>query len=284
MPDVLDIIRGLGEKEESLIGSEFVSPIFHNTRVITLVKGLVYSLFVPRTKPGWYRIKPVSVGEAEIAGEADLLQREDYLRRFPRIRVVLIQKQDDYYIGLPLKNNNQGLSFHNPLPVLLSSDVISSFETVICGFDGSNLWFMDVDPSSDMIKSDYLREQFEKGTDPDKIRFKGLSLEEKIAYSVRCSLDKNHRELLKQRTLKQDVEFAGGQFVKYEERGDHYSVTYKVDDHEYTSYISKDPIHQVLTAGICLDGGDKDFDLTSLITVIREGQRRNLIHRFHNTR
>lgn len=284
MRDILDTIRNLGEKEEALIGGEFISPIFRNTKVITLIKGLVHRLNIPKTKPGWYSIRPTSIDKAEISGEADLMQIEQYLKRFPKVRIILIQKQNGYYLGLPLKNNNQGLNYKNTIPVYLVGDNTASFETIICGFDGINLWFKDTDPSSDLIKSEYLREQFKKGMEPEKIRFKGLSIEEKIAYSLRFSLDKNHRELLKHRNIKQDVEFAGGQFVKYEERQDHYSVTYEIDGEEYTSYISKDPTHQVLTAGICLEGGDKDFDLTSLITVIREGQRRNLIHRFHNTR
>jgi len=93
----------------------------------------------------------------------------------------------------------------------------------------------------------------------------------------------NHRERMKEVTLRNDVEFAGGQFIRHEEKNDHYSVTYEVDGQQYTSYISKDPIHQVLTAGICLEGGDKDFDLKSLISVIREGQQRKAIFRFHNT-
>jgi hypothetical protein len=281
---ILDTIRNLGEIEEALIGDEFISPVFRNIVVVTQIKGLVHKLSIPKTKPGWYRIRPKNIGEAEIAGEADLMQIEMYLKRFPKVRIILIQKQDGYYIGIPLKNNSQGLDYRNTIPVYLADDNTAPFETIICGFDGMNLWFKDMDPSSDLIKSEYLRDQFKEGMEPEKIRYKGLSIEEKIAYSLRFNLDKNHREVLKQRNLKQDVEFAGGTFVKHEERQDHYSVTYKIDGQEYTSYISKDPTHQVLTAGICLEGGDKNFDLTSLITVIREGQRRNLIHRFHNTR
>lgn len=282
--NTLDIIQKLGEKEDALIGSSFVSPVFNNTNVITLVSGLVYSLKIPRVSPGWYCVKAISNTEAEIVEEADLMQIEEYLKKFPKIRIILIQKQGNYHIGIPFKNNNQDFNFRNPLPIFLTDDNVDLFETVICRFDGGNLWFNNIDPSSDLIKSEHLRDAFEKGIEPSKICYKGLSIEEKVAYSLRFNLDKNHRELLKHKNLKKDIEFAGGRLIKFDERKDHYSVTYKVDNQEYTSYISKDPVHQVLTAGICLEEGDKNFDLTSLISVIREGQRRNLIYRFHNTR
>ena len=280
---VLDLIQSLGEAEDSLTETEFVSPVFHTDSVVMWVKGLVHRLKIPKARPGWYRIRPTDTWNAEIVSEADLMDIESYLNRFPRIRLVLVSKQGDYHLGVPLKSNAYGLQMHNPLPVFLVNDMPLLLDTVICGFDGSSLWYADLDMANDPAKGDYLRDSFDHGKDPSEIRFKGLSIEEKLAYGLRCSLDVNHRERLKEIRLKKDVEFAGGKFVKFEERKDHYSVTYDVDGNQYTSYISKDPIHQVLTAGICLEGGDKEFDLKSLISVIREGQGRNLIHRFHNT-
>ena len=44
-------------------------------------------------------------------------------------------------------------------------------------------------------------------------------------------------------------------------------------------YIGKDDNHKVITAGICLNEGDQNFNLKALISVMREGQNRGLIHR-----
>lgn len=279
--DVLNLIRNLGEKERALPGSEFISPVFYNRSVVTWVRGLVHRLTIPRVDPGWYRIRPVNLDTAEVVGEADLMDIEKYLGYLPKLRLILIQKNKRAFLAIPLKN--QSLDIESPLPVLLTSDMVMPFDTVVCGYDGSNIWFKDSDVSVDLSKADYLRDSFEKGIDPGAIRYKGLSIEEKMAYMLRCMIDEDHRELLAKKKVQWDVEHAGGVLVSFEERDDHISVTYKVDDHQYTSYVSKDPSHQVLTAGICLEDRDSDFDLASLVSVIREGQGRDLIHRFHNT-
>jgi hypothetical protein len=282
--EILDIIRSLGQKENTLTLRVFVSPVFNNDTVITLIDGLVHRLRLPKIMdPGWYKIHPIDLKKAFIVGPANLIDIEDYLRHLKKTRLVLLYKDKDCYQAIPLKNNNVGLNFSKPVPIYLVSDFVDSFDTVVCGFDGANFWYWENDSSNDPAKAEYLRDRFEKSAEPDTIRFKGLCLEEKLAYGLRYALDVKKREQTKEGMLKKDVEHAGGKFVKFAERKDHYSVTYKVDGQQYTSYVSKDTSHHVLTAGICLRGGDHKFDLASLVTVLREGQRRDLIHRYDNT-
>jgi len=283
MEQALDLIRRLGQKENSITSMEFISPIFNNMTVVVLIDGLVHKLSVFRTMPGWYRLKPVDLKRAEFRGQADLSETENYLKRLKKVRLVLLSKDGQVAQALPLKGNNIGLEISAPVPVYLVSDFAEQFDTIIAGFDGANLWFWETAPSGDMARAEYLREQLGKGTPAEKIRFKGLTIEEKMAYSLCHALIEKKKELTKEGALKKDVEHAGGQFVKFSERKDHFSVTYKVDGQQYTSYVSKDRGHSVLTAGICLRGGDRNFDLASLVTVLREGQGRGLIHRYDNT-
>ena len=281
MDDILNLIKTVGENERRMTEMEFVSPIYRTDTVVMRVRGLIHRLKIRKTDPGWYVLQPVDTRKAKIIGDADMMQVEQYLKYLKKMRIVLIQKNGDQFLGVPLKNT--GLDFSKPLPVLLTNDMVGEFDTVICGFDGATMWFADIDMQSDPAKVEYLRESISNGVAPDKIRYTGLSIEEKAAYMLRFTLDKTLRETLKERRLREDVEFAGGKFIKFDEKKDHFSITYEVDGHKYNSYISKDPAHHVLTAGICLEGGDSDFDLKSLIGVLREGQNRGLIHRFHNT-
>jgi hypothetical protein len=64
---------------------------------------------------------------------------------------------------------------------------------------------------------------------------------------------------------------AGAELKDYVERQDVYTVTYEVDGQRHVSAISKKDL-SVQVAGICLSGEDENFDLQSLVGVIREAQ------------
>jgi len=280
MSNVLNLIDELGEAEDSLTEKEFVSPVFYNTQVAARVLGMTYTFQVPKRKPGWYLFRPVDTKKARITGEADFIQIEEYMKCLPKLRLVITQKVKDVYQGLPIKNNKFGLPNTSCLPILLTDDMALEFDQVLCRYDGVNIWYEGYDVSYDPSRGDYLRKCFEKLVDAKTLRYPGLTFEEKAAYNLRVALDKKFHEDRKKVALQTDVEHAGGTFKSFRERKDNFVVSYEVDGHQYESIIAKDTHHTVLTAGVCLSGGDRAFDLKSLITVLREGQHRRLIHRY----
>jgi hypothetical protein len=280
--NVLDLISKIGRKEAQITQQVFISPVFYNALVATRIDGLIYSFTLPAaTEYGWYCLQPVDTKKARIVEQANLIEREMYLKNLDKLRIVLVMKKDGIFYGVPDKANKFGFQVNDLLPIFLCDDMPMDFDRVITRFDGANIWFDQIDQSNDPAKAEYLRNCMTKVQEPEKIKFSGLSLEEKFAYTLRLTVDK---KLVIDRTkdgLKQDVEFAGGSFLKFVERSDHFSVTYKVNGQEYTSYVSKDPVHSVISAGLCLQGNDKRFDLKSLVTVIREGHQKGLIHHYH---
>ena len=282
--DVLNLIDEIGEKEQKITDLEFVSPIFNNDIVVTNIDGLIYKLKLKDSSRklglnGWYKIRPIDSDNAEIIGEADIMEREKYLKCLGKLRLTLTLKQDKVFLAIPDKNNKYNISHKELIPVLLYDDSVLDFDRVIARFDGVNVWFESVDLNNDPVKADYLRESLEKFIDPKKIKHPKLTLEEKMSYALRTTFDKRFLEDRKEILLKKDVEHAGGKFVRFVERSDHYSVTYKVDGEQFTSHISKDN-HMVIAAGICLEGNDHRFDLKSLVTVVREAKQRRIVHRF----
>ena len=277
MSDILDLIKRIGEKEA--VVQEFVSPIFFNDHVATKIDGLVYKFKINQKKPGWYKINSIDSSQAKTIRNADLIEIDNYLKRLKKIKLVLTIRKDNVYFAVPEKSNNLGLPMSQTIPVFLFDDTVLDFDKIIARFDGANFWYHQLDSLSDPSKSMYLRDQLLKLTDPTKISFSGLTIEEKIAYALRLALDKKRFVDRKKESIKQDVEHAGGEFVKFTEKNDHFSVTYVVDGHSYTSNVSKTQEHSVITAGICLSGEDKKFDLKSLITVMREGQNGGRIYR-----
>ena len=57
--------------------------------------------------------------------------------------------------------------------------------------------------------------------------------------------------------------------IDYLERADGIRVTYRVDGADYTTSVNKNDL-TVQVAGICLSGEDQNFDLASLVGVLRE--------------
>lgn len=280
--DIFSVISKVAAAEGDLLKSTFVAPVAGNEEVAAFVCGISYRFSIPKVNtPGWYEYRPVNSKRARMVGPADAAEVESYLRRLPTVRVVLSHKIAGLYHGIPAKSNSAGLPHTGLVPVLLVDDMADNFDRVVCRFDGANLWYERVDPSNDQSKGGYLRERYGKMARASLIKFKGLTFEEKAAYSIRFAMDKKAQEELKTSSLKVDVEHAGGVFRSLKEKSDHYEVTYEVDGQRYTSFVSKDPVHTVISAGICLSGGDRAFDLKSLITVMREGHRVGRIVRGH---
>lgn len=277
--DALSLIEKIGKKERKITDLTFISPVFYNDMVATRIDGLLHTFTIPKTDPGWYVIKPVDVQRAEIIGKAEIHEKDKYLKYLGKIRMTLLLKKNDVYMGIPDKSNKYDLPFQEMAPVLLHDDMVLDFDRVIGRYDGSNIWFESVDMRNDPAKSDYLRESLEKHRRASLIKYEGLTFEEKLAYTLRTSLDEKFIKDCKKSSLKDDVEHAGGEFVRFVERSDHFSITYRVDGEQYTSHISKGDDRKVIAAGICLNGNDNRFDLRSLITVMREAQDKRVTYR-----
>jgi len=285
MNDILNLIDSLGQKEKNIKEQTIVSPVYKNREIVARIEGVVCRLKIPKVTDGWWTFQPRNLKSASLQEEATFMEREDYLSMLTKVRMVLVYKRDGVYYAVPQKNNKLGLSESTLVPVfLVSEDEAQNFCWIIARFDGANFWYESVDFRQDPMKMDYLAKSFEEFRKPGVIQFSGLSIEDKIAYTLRYRFDEEAKKSSAEYQVKKNVEFAGGNFIRFVERNDHYSVTYKVGRQQYTSYVTKDSSMHVLTAGICLSGHDRDYDLTSLITVLREGQRRGLIYRFNNTR
>lgn len=281
MKSPLDLIKEIGAEEKKLTSGaiEFISPVFKNRVVVTSVKGIIYKFIIPEVDSGWYMFKGINRKRAKIVREAYPEEIDSYTKKLPSIRLVTTHKDGNVYFCIPQKNNALNIDSETIFPVFLPDDVVMDFEMVVGKWDGGNIWYDSMDFKNDPVKADYLRESFEKMESPDNIKHSGLTFEEKKAYAFRFAIDKEVKKKLKKQGVEDAVTHAGGDMVSYRELKECFSVTYTVDGERYTSHVSKDPGHNVITAGICLNGTDSNFDLASLVDVIRTGQNRGLIYR-----
>ena len=71
--------------------------------------------------------------------------------------------------------------------------------------------------------------------------------------------------------LRQALKHGGAELVDFLERQDGYRVSYALDGQQRVCAVDKDKLN-LQVAGICLSGQDGQFDLASLVGVIREAE------------
>jgi hypothetical protein len=156
------------------------------------------------------------------------------------------------------------------------------FDTVDVRFDGQNFWYDRHSAHRSARIAAQLRDLLSEETDPEMAIIGGMTAEERMCYEIA-----HEREIIarqealknnKEERLKRALQRGGATLRSYVERGTTYTVEFTVDGERHRSVVDSETL-RVTSAGICLNGGDRNFDLQSLVGVIREGHDRHLIYR-----
>lgn len=227
----------------------------------------------PHDFEGWGLFKAVSFERAKLQREMTMGERRRYLALFPPVRLILCRREEEQWLGLPASKSDTRFSIEGLVPVRFVEEP-QLFQTVLTRFDGGQFWYESADDRADFATEHYLRQSLSDELETAKLERAGLTAEQRIAYAL--AYQARLEELLKdakhqaESRLRGALEHAGALLRDYQERGDIYRVSYEVDGQTHTSVVRKGDL-SVVTAGICLSGGDANFDLASLIGVLREG-------------
>lgn len=279
MAGIHDILNKLAGEEESFMSNEFLSPVVRGKPIRVRISGVVMNLAITRPKnyEGWGVFRPLSYKTARHVRAATMSERQQYLELFPTLRLVVAVRSDDGLFGLPANAADTRFRINGLIPIRLAEEV-QMFETVETRFDGANCWFSRIDMGGNMKNATTLRTALSQTTEPSKMPVAGLSKAERDAYNIAYI---RHLESMKDRNeerIKDAIARAGAEYRSYVERGSSYTVEYIVDGETHRSVVNKDTLG-VESAGICLSGTDRNFDLRSLVGVIREGIRNRRIYR-----
>jgi hypothetical protein len=279
-----DILNRLEAAEQNFAGTQFLAPILGPGKVRIRIAGIVCQLAItdklPRNFRGWAVLQAKSTSEAVFVREAGLAEVAAYLRLFPTVRLILCQSGRKRWQAFPAHLGDSRFQIQGLVPLWLPEEGLQRFETVLARFDGHLFWYERRDPSRDPSLAGYLRQQLaqrdERGMliKPETLHKRGLSAEERATYwFVWAQIMEAERDKIEVQ-LSEALEHAGAKLHDYTERGDVFVVRYIVNGRPFTSTIRKDDL-TVETAGICLAGRDRHFDLASLVGVLREaeGQR-----------
>ena len=277
-PNLNAALGRLAAAERQFLGSEFLAPVVGGGKVSVRIAGIVCRIDVtPHDFRGFGVFRATSHSTATLVREAKLAERRRYLQLFPRVVMVIARRDAKRGTTLAIPLNPAGetrFRVEGEADVKLC-DEGDVFDATVARFDGTHFWFEQPDERADPAAAPYLRQALAKLAAPAELTRPGLMPGQRIAYALNFTRRVESRDVdertRNERRLRAALEHAGADLRDFAEQTGQYRVTYDVDGERHVSIVRKDDL-TVLTAGICLSGLDADFDLSSLVGVLREGR------------
>ncbi len=269
----LHLIHKFAAAEDRFSESRFLAPRILGGQVQARVEGLVRAMHcTPEGFEGWGVFRPTGPATARLEGEATVAQSAAYLRLFPTLRLILVQPQQGRsWLALPANRSEAKQKFRLEGPQTVHLVVRGqAFEQVLARYDGSHFWFDRLDRGADPALPGFAARALRAFTPAEALARPGLTPEFREAYRMLFSPRPTPRPVVRcsEARLRQALEQGGGTLRSYVDQGDYWTTHWSTrDGEEHTSAIMKSDL-TVLSAGICLDGEDQKFDLTSLVGVV----------------
>ena len=275
MADIRKILSQLAAQEGQLLNTQFLAPCVRGGRVRTRIGGMIYTFEPqPRKFEGWGVFGPVNDKIAAVVDEPSLPQIAEYLQLLVPIRLQLARVlQGQTWLAYPVNESDakQRAGVAKPVPVHLVTEG-SQFEQIVARWDGHAWWFEEIDRRADPLLSEHLKDALKKLILPQEVRFKGMTPEMRIVYELVCRNIKDFDQKVRdEQRLQRALKMGGGELRDFSDRADYWLVEWTSGSGEHhSSAIAKNDL-TVMSAGICLSGLDKDFDLQSLVGVVENG-------------
>lgn len=260
-----DLIDRFGREEDAFLRTQFLAPVGRGAAVRVRIAGIVCELAVPAAEEGIALLRPRSHREAEVVRPATRTEVKKYLDLFPRARIVVTYLHGGTWLGIPAAAPAKGIRVEGWVPIALGKE-LRLFQTAVVRFDGA-LFLLE--STERPAEAQYLRDELRKGTPETGLARKGLTPPERGAYAFQQELEKERSKSAEERRLEQALKTAGAELQDFREKDGAFTVNWKVDGRPYTSIVARSDL-TVISSGVCLSDQDSDFDLTSLVGVMRQ--------------
>ena len=278
-----DLLNKLSAQEKDFLDQDIFAPyVKGGAQIVLRINKVVYKLKTRKFKrDGFGVFRATDASNARLVREAESYEIEDYLHLLQKVDFILVSKLSRW-LAYPASGHSFKQQFKtNPaLTQVLVVDNVELMDTIEARFDGANFWFDCVKFGGDIERKENLRNRLENQNYSITKEIKsGLTPEENIAFKFAVAFHQEANKSELEKRLEQEFHKTGALMSKFVERGDTVEVQWsdKKTSGKYTSVLKKGDL-SVITAGICLSGGDKRFDLQSLVTVCRQGQGRGHVN------
>ena len=267
------LLEQMSSLESLFLGRRFIAPVVPEGRVRVRIAGVVCRIRVkPADFRGWGILEPTTLSEAQVVRPAEPQERKRYLSLFPTLRMVLCARTQGCWWAIPAEDSDGRFAIEGIVPIH-HTESARRFEVVLGRFDGSHCWYESVEPGQRQEHAEYLRKALQQMTHPERLDCLGLSSRQQTAYAL------NHWSRIRKKVtagvtvddrLRGELTEAESRLWEYLERRDRYRVTYVAGGRQRITEVEKRNL-KVNSAGICMDGEKGEFDLKSLVGVVRRG-------------
>lgn len=281
-----DLLAEFSAKEVELRTKDFFAPYAEVSKfAVVKIQGAHYRFRIIGFKGSGFGIfRPVDPTCARFVRTADFDDVHNYLQLLPKHYFILVCQTNIGWCVYPFNAEVAAKKFGAGTEVILRnvSDV-DRFDVVTARHDGMNFWYEEPFSGADPVKAETLRECFALRTEPLKMKKKldaisGLTPEEKRSLDLAMASWREYQQQTTEGQVREWLARGGADLDNYVIRGEQIEITWQARSGRYfRSRVDKDSL-DVVSAGICLSGGDAKFHLKDLPGLIEEGERRGVIY------
>ncbi len=269
----INLLNKLIAQENEVLSQDILSPVIHGSPIVVRISGVCLFLrVIPRGYHNWGIFKcNEDKKSVTLIGEPTNRQKRQFLELLPRVQLIICSHGDRGTVG-SLLNSDSRFSF-DAASVFFPENV-SLFDTVQARYDGRGFVYerhINVYPK----RVDELKKNYAEEVNPAKVNTY-VALGKAYAYAYNELV--HNRELTTEERVKNAITRAGGIYNGFTDRGDTLTVQFTIGGETFTPTINAKSL-RLESAGICLSGGDRSFDLQSFVHIAREGLGRDSIVR-----
>jgi hypothetical protein len=301
-----ELLRRFAEAEKKLLQTNFLAPTTGMGKIaVRLPNGAIYFFRPVPNFSGWGIFQPTGIDTLQLVREAHEWERLAYLEALPALRAIAVHPlrgKTWLCVAFNRSDAHQRNFPTEPFLAHLFLPEVAPLDVVIVRTDGSNWWYDGLDTHYDLERSERLRafvqSQLASCLDaPTPLeRLKRLrsyaltsvpnaSPEEAFACELLFAEERRKWEekeweqlspeekkrLLTEQEMRWQLSLLGAQLVSVHQEGDTYLIRWRDGHREHTTVL--DASLSVLSAGVCLAGREQEFDLASIVSVMREAER-----------
>jgi len=301
-----ELLRRFAEAEKKLLQTKFLAPTTGKGKIaVRLPNGAIYFFRPVPSFSGWGIFQPTGIDTLQLVREAHEWERLAYLETLPALRAIAVHAlrgKTWLCIAFNRSDARQRNFPTEPFLAHLFLPEVAPLDVVIVRTDGSNWWYDGLDTHADPERSERLRAFVQsqlascldaptplerlkrlrshtitnvpKASPEEAFACELLFAEERRKWEEqewdRLSPEEKKR-LLTEQEMRWQLSLLGAQLVSVHQEGDTYLIRWRDGRREYNTVL--DASLSVLSAGVCLAGREQEFDLASIVGVMREAER-----------